>query len=545
MSPPAADERQRSGVAGSESTAPPALPEIEPGDGDGDGDGRRPEISRGGALGVTRQPWSDSRFWVLQLVVLALYLIRLAATLAFHLDVTSLGVELSTFPLFLVPLVYAALQYGLPGASFTSAWVTLLAVPRFSIALASRDYGAAWSELIQIVLLDAVTLLVGQRITSERDARTVAESVREAHRNAEALYRDLFDSNQAPILIVDLKGIVLEANASAQRIFASAGTVGTAWSAPSPQTELPMRLVDMIGPDAASQVLTLLISAQTPLAGGHLHSAPSDELVEPVTFYLHDQPVLFRPTATKLGPFALDERMQVVFEDVTTETLRRDLMEAYAARVVLGQEEERRSIAQELHDGPLQSLIHLCRQIDAVNTDSVGATDRGRSLSELRITVESTVSELRGIARGLRPSVLDDLGLVASIKQMLAEAGGREQFETSFGITGAERRLSPTIELALFRITQEALSNIERHAAADRVAVGMNFESGGLRLLIKDDGVGFDTSHQASGIGGQSLGLPGMTERARLIGSRLLIHSEEAAGTTVDVWVPATILERK
>ncbi len=163
----------------------------------------------------------------------------------------------------------------------------------------------------------------------------------------------------------------------------------------------------------------------------------------------------------------------------------------------------------------------------------------------MRSTVESTVSELRSIAKGLRPSVLDDLGLVASLKQMLTEAGGREQFETSFGITGAERRLSPTIELALFRITQEALSNIERHAAADRVAVGMNFESGGLRLLIKDDGVGFDASHRASGIGGQSLGLPGMTERARLIGSRLLIHSEEAAGTTVDVWVPATILDRK
>ena len=81
-----------------------------------------------------------------------------------------------------------------------------------------------------------MTLLVGQRITSERQARTVAESVREAHRNAEALYRDLFDSNQAPILIVDLKGIVLEANASAQRVFASTGTVGAAWSASIPRS---------------------------------------------------------------------------------------------------------------------------------------------------------------------------------------------------------------------------------------------------------------------------------------------------------------------
>ncbi len=99
------------------------------------------------------------------------------------------------------------------------------------------------------------------------------------------------------------------------------------------------------------------------------------------------------------------------------------------------------------------------------------------------------------------------------------------------------------MELALFRIAQEALSNAERHASARRVAVGMDFEAGGLRMLIKDDGVGFETPDRTDGVRSASMGLPGMTERAHLIGSRLVIHSEPGLGTTIDVWVPATILD--
>jgi len=97
--------------------------------------------------------------------------------------------------------------------------------------------------------------------------------------------------------------------------------------------------------------------------------------------------------------------------------------------------------------------------------------------------------------------------------------------------------------LALFRIAQEAITNVERHASASQIAVGLSFESSGLRLLVKDDGVGFPVADHPQGDGGQSLGLPGMTERAHLIGSRLVLHSAPGAGTTVDVWVPATIID--
>ncbi len=161
-------------------------------------------------------------------------------------------------------------------------------------------------------------------------------------------------------------------------------------------------------------------------------------------------------------------------------------------------------------------------------------------MAELRTLVESAVKELRSIAQGLRPSILDDLGLVASINQLVVEAGARQGFETSFGVTGTEQRLTPAAELALFRIAQEALSNVERHAAARRVAVGLDFESGTIRLLIKDDGAGFDVSDGRSREASGSFGLPGMVERAHLIGARFMVHSAPGAGTTVDVRIPAT-----
>ena len=495
-----------------------------------------------------RTPWNNSQFWILQLIILALYLIRLAATLAFHLDADSQGVEFSTLALFLVPVVYATLNYAIEGAIFTAGWVTLLAVARFFSARANHDNVAAWIELAQIVLIDGLAVVIGLRVTAERNARRAAESAQALHLSAEARYRDLFYSNQAPILIVDASGNVIETNASAQRTFGVATSMtdsapGQSHPLPVPDLSVPVRLVDMIGPAASSHILTTLISEQLPHTQNESRGTGEVARVEPVAFEVEGQPVLYRPTATMLEHSGGGARMQVVFEDVTMETRRHDLMEAFAARVVSGQEDERRHIAQELHDGPLQILIHLCRQIDEMNSYGEPTAGGAVTLSDLRSIVEGTVAELRSIAKGLRPSVLDDLGLVASINQILAEAGERHLFETSFGVTGTERRLSPTVELALFRIAQEAISNIERHAAANHVAIGMSFEHDGLRLLVKDDGIGFDQA-TTEGSNSDSLGLPGMTERAHLIGSRIVIHSEKDHGTVVDIWVPTTIIDR-
>lgn len=489
-------------------------------------------------------PWTSSRFWVLQVVILALSMIRLAATLSFHLASSSVALEFSTLALFVIPVLVAAFNYGLAGAVFTAGWVTLLSIPRFVGDLNVHNGVGAWAEVGQVALLDALAFLVGQRVTAERHARQLAESAERAHLSAEALYRDLFDSNQSPILLVDDSGNVIEANASAQRAFGhdSANIDGP----PSASLDAPVRLVDMIGASAAGQVLSRLITEQTE----RIHRTDAnDQLVRgtqritPVTVEIDGRPTLFRPTATMLTPSETGARMQVVFEDVTAETRRHELTEAYAARVVLGQEEERRHIAQELHDGPVQTLIHLCRQMDGLASQGGRVPGGSPAISDLRVIVEDAVAELRVIAKGLRPSVLDDLGLVASINQLVSETRDRQHLEAIFTITGTEKRLSPAVELALFRITQEALSNIERHAAATRVDVTLDFEERGLRLLVADNGVGFPTGGEIDTVDSESLGLRGMSERARLIGSHLSVRSGPGTGTTIGAFVSTTNIE--
>ena len=383
-----------------------------------------------------------------------------------------------------------------------------------------------WAEVLQLAVLALVALLIGRRVSVETRMREQADAARAARRQAELLYQGMFESNRSPILIVDADGFVVGSNPSADQVFGSG--------------PVPRRLVDAVGAEAAALVLTRLVSDpdSVPVAAD-----VEGDRVAPIAFERDGRPVLYRPTAALVGDAGSDRRMQVIFEDVTVETRRHDLMEAYAGQVVLGQEEERRHLAHELHDGPLQTLIHLCRQIDAVV--ATGATDTGAggdprapALTSMRTTVEETVAELRSIARGLRPSVLDDLGLAASLNQVVQDATGRQGFASSFDVDGTARRLSPAVELAVFRIGQEAVTNVERHAGAHRLAVRLEFVPSGVGLCVDDDGGGFDPTAHGSPEDGGSLGLPGMAERARLVGGRLHVRSAPGAGTTVTAFVP-------
>ncbi len=527
-------------------------------------DGPSPGGDRFDRHGISsaRTPWTESGFWVLQLVVLALALVRLAVTVGFGLDPRNLVLEVSTAALFVVPVALAALNYGLSGGMATVVWVAVLCIPRMAQASGRGGATALWAELVQVAVLGAVAVPVGRRVTAESVSRHQAELARSARLEAELLYQEMFESNLSPILIVDADGFVIGSNASADRAFRppphsppgpAGGDGGGRTAGTTVGATEPRRLVDVIGPDAASLVLTRLIAVGDPTTspqGGlapvgvrsdgrpHTGGRDTEDRVPPVPVEISGRMTLLRPTVTRVGRHGRDRRMQVIFEDVTAETRRHDLMEAFAGQVVLGQEEERRHLAQELHDGPLQSLIHLCRQIDTLTPGRGPQGPAPTPFASMRATVEETVAELRSIARGLRPSVLDDLGLVASINQVLVEATARQGFASRFDVTGSERRLQPAIELAIFRIAQEAITNIEHHAMAERVTLTLGFGDSGLRLRVEDDGAGFDPNHQRRGDGGRSLGLPGMTERARLVGARLRVDSAPGRGTTVETWLP-------
>lgn len=225
---------------------------------------------------------------------------------------------------------------------------------------------------------------------------------------------------------------------------------------------------------------------------------------------------------------------------MSEEQRRERQRDAYAASVLRVQEEERRRIAQELHDEPVQALISLCRRLDLLpgRADLPAATVN--ALEQVRCLSAGIASDLRELARGLRPPCLDDLGLVAALRQLLARVEDRAGIVATLRIRGTERRLAPETELGLFRIAQEALHNVERHARAHRVTVGLIFD-GGVRLRIVDDGNGFVGATGAQGNGREGLGLLGMQERAALLGGQLRLCSSPGAGTAIVVVVPETI----
>ena len=332
-----------------------------------------------------RPPLRDHRFWLVQGLVILIAIFHEGADATSVLE--RLGIpDFATVDLFLVPIVYAALNFGLTGSLATAAWVSLISLPDFFYVDVAEHHS---SDAIQILIVIAVAVFVGYRVEQERVARLRAEAAGEAHRAAEARIR------------------------------------------------------------------------------------------------------------------------------------------LYAARILHAQEDERRRLSQELHDQPLQDLIHLCRQLDA------GELDGAREVAT------QVVGELRQISRGLRPPSLDDLGLTAAMRKLVADFQARTGVTAGYRVEGRARRLPPDIELGLFRIGQEALNNVSRHAAAERVSVRARFSADEVRLTITDDGSGFTPGRAAE----TSLGLAGMSERAALLGGRLEVASSPGRGTTVRAVIPVEALE--
>ena len=215
-------------------------------------------------------------------------------------------------------------------------------------------------------------------------------------------------------------------------------------------------------------------------------------------------------------------------------------MRSYAAALLRGQEEERARLARELHDETVQTLIALEHRIHgvrrALSRDPL--TVEGR-LEELAQMATDSVHEVRRVVRALRPLYLEDLGWVSAVRALAEELDKRGSMTATFSLQGSERRLHPVQELALYRIAQEALNNVEHHSQADRVDVQVTVARE-IRLVIADNGIGFRLPDRPEGLAAAGhFGLVGMTERAQIIGGRLSLQSAPGAGTCVEIVIPA------
>jgi two-component system, NarL family, sensor kinase len=208
------------------------------------------------------------------------------------------------------------------------------------------------------------------------------------------------------------------------------------------------------------------------------------------------------------------------------------------------QEEERRRLARELHDGLGQVLTALANQLQRIHDDARAQENLGlkhRLADALEIT-RGALRDTRELSRLLRPTLLDDLGLDAALSWLVRTLSERTALKLQYHAGLAEQRLETEIETLVFRITQEALTNVLRHARATRGSVHLWQDGNGLHLCIEDDGCGFEPALlDDPGHCSDHSGVRGMRDRARLFGGQLEVHSQPGLGTRVQLDLPLTL----
>jgi signal transduction histidine kinase len=243
-----------------------------------------------------------------------------------------------------------------------------------------------------------------------------------------------------------------------------------------------------------------------------------------------------------LRAFDVNRRHQLALlqEQAREAVERRDALRGeLLRRSVTAQEDERRRIARELHDEIGQTLTGLAAGLRGAQQWLTTDLDRARlQLRQLEGMTVNAIGELGNLVADLRPSLLDDMGLNAALSWYKDQINQRGGVEVEFITAGSPSRLPSEIEIVLFRIAQESLTNVVRHAEANRATMKLTYEDGLARLEIRDNGVGFDSSAVLEGemVGG--LGLVGIRERVQLAGGDCQIQSAPGEGTTVAVEIP-------
>lgn len=473
----------------------------------------------------------ERRFWQIQVLVAI-------ATLS-HYTVETIGftdpeeaLHGLTITLYVVPLLYAALNYGWEGAVLTAVWAAFLTSP--STWLFHRSEFVWLTELGQLFVVLPVGILVAWRVDLEAKQRLRAEKTSsslsllneigeslshtlEVEARLPHVVRRLLsglslravwlclepESRQGPILLIQ-EANTRSADPSATLAPALHERVSRSRSAVTdgPSVSVPLLL--------ESGVMGSLGATVSP------DEAPDDEQVELLMTVAH--------------------QVAVAVDNARLYRQRQESLQSYVRQVTQAQEDERLRIARDLHDETAQELVSLVRNLELLDESAgPGLTE---PISDLLTQARATLRSIRRYSRDLRPSVLDDLGLLAAIEMLVEEANGRLSEGARLSVTGESRRVDVPVELALFRIAQEALRNVEKHAEATSATVELDFSEGEIRLRVTDNGVGFSPPKNISDLApAGKLGLLGMKERAELVGGTFEARSSPGEGTTLLVRV--------
>ena len=230
----------------------------------------------------------------------------------------------------------------------------------------------------------------------------------------------------------------------------------------------------------------------------------------------------------------VQERTRELNESLSDLRVAHDEKRRLLARLVNAQEEERLRVAHDIHDAPLQNMAATSMRLQLLRNRTQDA-EYAAALDKLTDNVRATMRSLRGMIFELRPTILDDEGVGGAIVEYLETAGDGPEFDVDNRL---EREPPQELRVILYRITQEALANVRKHAQASKVSVVLKEQDGGYLVSVEDDGVGFAPPEVLRSAPGH-LGLSAMRERAEMVGGRCTVRSAPGSGTRVEFWLPA------
>lgn len=473
--------------------------------------------------GVVWQRMHEPTFWLVQFGVLAVMGLHGAVEgLGFlHGGIGSALVDISVV-LYLVPVAYAGLRYGFEGGALTATWATTLAVP--NLVFWHQEHFEWVGEMMVLGLVITMGVVVAIPVERERRQRGRTEAanqrLRLLNRVTSLLIRTDDQHSQLHEIAEQVtEGVGLEHAAIVRDAGGGRVSVETRAGSASPWSD---------------GVLARL--------GDVRDDRPIDDGTWAFPIHIGDERwgwlVAQEPTgrAGDLGVLgAVAVQLGVAIDNARLHRQEEEWLRTHLADVARAQEEERARIARDLHDIATHELLLVCREVDDL-VDAPGDQEvMTARLRELRDRTTSVVDYLRRFIRDLRPSILDALGLLPAIVWLAEEAEARTGLDVEVIGTGSGRRLEAETEIALFRIVQETLRNVDRHAGAHHVRIMVHIDRVGYRVDVDDDGAGFTELPAPELARGGKLGILGMRERAQMAGSTLGITASPLGGTRVTV----------
>jgi PAS domain S-box-containing protein len=448
-------------------------------------------------------------------------ILRIEATSVFSfLGLTRHAVERI---LFLIPVSYAGMFLGLR-TGITSLVVTLaIILPRIFL-ISEYRFEAFLETGVALILGVLVNLWFETKRKESKLYRQLVTRLEESERGmsvSEQKYRYLFENASDAIWVQDVNGLFVDGNRAFERMtgFKREELVGV---------QLARFLSD--------ESLALAKDVRNKLIGGQEFEQPYEQ-----QFSIKDGTV----KTVKMSTNAIMEGGRIsgfehVARDVTLEKQQQENIRAYIQQITRAQEEERKRIARDLHDDVSPDILILIQKLDNMTASPrlKSATVKG-NLEGLRGQAVKALEALRSCAQGLRPRIIDDLGLAAALDWVAEGLEKDQNIRVKVEWEGIDRALSPETQIVLFRIAQEALNNIRKHAGASRVNIRVKGETEHVVMTITDDGQGFKVPPRFEDmVSAGRLGLMGMYERSRLLDGNLKIESAPGKGTELTVMLP-------